>query len=136
MHVYLLRSNGFRVSARDLITRPPARGWLQYKQVPLDDYGLRWEAHLLTAAGGQPLLRPLHWARLRRVDGVMHLTGREDCGRGSKKASPLWRPQSWMCALDTADAVPLLQRMQDAAAAAPYNPLLDERDDHIDHLDW
>lgn len=136
IYVYVLRSSGTRVRVRDLLDRQPTRGWLQYKQVPLDDYGLRWEAHLLTEAGGKSLLRPLDRARVRRVEGVMHLVGREDCGRGSKKATPLWRPQSWMCALAPADAEPLLQRMQAATAAAPYNPFEDERDDHIDHLDW
>lgn len=122
--------------ARDLLARQPMLGWLVYQQVPLDDYGVRWEAHLLEDRGGKPLLLSLQWARLRRVDGVMHLVGREDCGRRSKKASPVWRPQSWMCAFDPTDAQPLLQRMQVAAAAAPYNPFEDERDDHIDHLDW
>ncbi len=48
-------------------------GWLVYQQVPLDDYGVRWEAHLLEDRGGKPLLLSLQWARLRRVDGVMHL---------------------------------------------------------------
>ncbi len=135
-HVYVLRNGGKRVASTDLLEQQPVRGWLQYKQVPLDDLGPRWEAHLLTMAGGKPLLRPLNWARLRRVEGVMHLVGREDCGRQSKKASPAWRRQSWMCAFDPADARPFLQRMAAAAAARPYDPLEDDRDDFIDPLAW
>lgn len=135
IHVYVLRSSGKRARPRELLERQPVRGWLQYKQAPLDDYGPRWEAHLLEAAGGQPLLRSLHWARLRHVEGVMHLVGREDAGRQTKKSSPLWQRQSWMCALNPADARPFLLRMV-AAAAAHYDPLEDDRDDYIDPLAW
>ncbi len=137
IYVYVLRSSGTRVRVRQLLERQPTRGWLQYKQVPLDDYGPRWEAHLLTEAGGKSLLRPLNWARLRRVEGVMHLVGREDCGRGSKKSTPLWRPQSWMCAADPADAGPFLERLQAEEAKRPYNPLdEDDFDDPPIPLDW
>jgi len=114
MHIYQLRSFGSRVRASELLARPPAYGWLQYKQTPLDSYGQRWEAHLLTAQGGKPLLPPLFWARLRRVDGVMHLVGREDCGRQTKKASPAWKRQSWMCAADLTLAAPMLERLCEA----------------------
>lgn len=66
----------------------------------------------------------------------MHLVGREDCGRGSKKSTPLWRPQSWMCAFDPADAAPMLERLRVAALSAPYDPFEDDPDDHPIPLDW
>ncbi len=67
----------------------------------------------------------------------MHLVGREDCGRGSKKSTPLWRPQSWMCAADPADAEPFLQRLLAEEAKRPYNPLdEDDFDEPPIPLDW
>ena len=135
IHVYLLRSSGRRVPVRELIARPPTHGWLQYQQVPLDDYGVRWEAHLLGGRGGKPVLPSLHWARVRRMDGVMHLVGRENCGRASKKATPIWRLQSWMCVFDPADAQPMLERLQRAARAST-DPFDEEFYDHSAHIDW
>lgn len=131
-----MRNNGRRVPARELSARPPVRGWLQYKETTIDTYSPRWEAQLLEAQGGRSVIPTLYWARFRRIEGVMHLVGREDCGRGGKKASPLWRPQSWMCAFDPADAAPMLERLRLAALSAPYDPFEDDPDDHPIPLDW
>jgi hypothetical protein len=87
------------------------RGWLEFKRSPLDSYGPRWEAHLLDQQGGRDIIPPMRYARLHRLDGVMHLVGQEEGGRKNTKASSRPWKQSWLCALDAADAQPLLERV-------------------------
>jgi len=89
---------------------------------------------LLDRTGGKDLIPPLYYARLVRIGGVMHLAGRERAGRGNTKASTRPVGQSWLCALDRADALPLLERVRvdrasgfspedDSDECDPYGPL-------------
>lgn len=52
------------------------------------------------------LVPPLYRAQLRRVAGVMHLAGWERLSRGTQKAKATDERQSWLCAVNPADAVP------------------------------
>lgn len=107
-----MRSNGHRLAGPDLSQQVPTHGWLEFKRSPIDSYGPRMEAHLLDQRGGKDLILPLHYARLARVDGVMHFTGHERVGRTNTKASTRRVAQSWLCALNPADALPLLARVR------------------------
>lgn len=107
-----MRSNGHRLAGAELIHQQPVRGWLEFKRSPLDSYGPRMEAHLLDRRGGKDLILPLYYARLARIDGVMHLAGNERVGRSNTKANTRRVSQSWLCALDPADAQPLLARIR------------------------
>lgn len=106
-----MRSNGRRLAGADLHEQQPVQGWLEFKRSPLDSYGPRMEAHLLDQRGGKDLVLPLYYARLARIDGVMHLAGQERVGRSNTKANTRRVNQSWLCAMDPADALPLLERV-------------------------
>ncbi len=108
--------------------RTPARGWLEFKRSPLDSYGARWEAHLLDRQGGKDVIPPIRYARLHRVDGVMHIIGREEGGRPNTKAASVPWKQSWLCALDPADALPFLERVR-VVRATGFSPEDDFSDD-------
>lgn len=111
-YVYLMRSNGVPRDGNDPMLHEPVCGWLEYVKSPPDSLGPRMQAHLRDGRGGAHLLKPLQWARLRRIDGgVLHLTGREECGRPNTKAKSELRRQSWLCAADPAEAAPLLARV-------------------------
>ena len=127
-HIYRMRIDGHRLAGADPRLRQPAYGWLQFKRSPLDSYGPRQEAHLLDKPGGKDLILPLYYARLARIDGVMHLTGQERIGRNATKASSRRVNQSWLCALDPADALPLLSRVH-ITSATGFGPESDFDDD-------
>lgn len=112
LYVYRMRTGGNRLEGNDEALRRPVRGWLELRPSPRDDYGPRLEAHLREGEGGSALLRPLYWARVRRVSGVMHLAGKEECGRTATKAKSDLQPQSWLCAINPEDALPLLERVR------------------------
>ncbi|MDR6216210.1 hypothetical protein QE399_003899 [Paracidovorax wautersii] len=115
MHIFRIRSGGYRAS-RTSIWQSSVAGWLDYRMSLPDDYGPRWEAHLRAAPGGRDLITPLQWARIRRIDGVLHLAGREECGRPNTKAKSDLQPQSWLCALTPGDAEPLIARIRFTSA--------------------
>jgi len=106
-----MRANGHRLASTDPALLHGVPGWLEFKRSPLDSYGPRMEAHLLDRPGGKDLIRPLYYARLVRIEGVLHLAGREREGRSNTKANTRAVSQSWLCALDPADALPLLERV-------------------------
>jgi hypothetical protein len=126
--VYRMRSWGSRIAGSDPALRKPVHGWLEFKRTPLDSYGPRMEAHLLDRQGGRDLIPPLRYAQIRRVNGVMHIVGREEGGRGSTKASSRPLAQSWLCALDPADALPLLGRVR-ITSITGFDPESDFSDD-------
>lgn len=106
---------------------------LTYKQSPLDDHGPRFETHLVDRAG-KALILPLYWARIRRIEGgVMHLAGTEEGGRTNTKARPERYKQSWLCAVNPADAMPLLDRVY-ITARHGYDPEADNDEDDDAHL--
>lgn len=129
-----MRTGGHRLASTDPALLRGVHGWLQFGRSPLDSYGPRMEAHLLDKPGGKDLIRPLYYARLVRIEGVLHLAGRERQGRDNTKASTRPVGQSWLCALDPADALQLLQRVRvdratgfspedDMDDSDPYSPL-------------
>lgn len=131
-----MRSGGHRLAGANPALRHGVRGWLLFARTPLDDYGPRWEARLLDARGGRDLIPPLRHAQLRRVDGVMHIVGREEGGRPNTKASSRPLKQSWLCVLDPADAEPLLGRVR-IETASGFSPEDDfATDDPFAPLDW
>lgn len=89
--------------------RTPTYGQLYFGPTPLDDYGPRMQARLLDQAGAD-LLSPLQFAKIARIEGVMHITGLEYYLRG-RKGTPNKHKQSWLCALQPADALPFLDRI-------------------------
>ena len=109
--VYRMRADGHRLAGRHPALRKGVRGWLEYRPTPLDSYGPRMEAHLLDRQGGKDLVPPLYRAQLRRVAGVMHLAGWERLSRGTQKAKATDERQSWLCAVNPADAESLLGRV-------------------------
>lgn len=111
MHIFRMRSGGYRLPGSSILGSGVS-GWLDYRQSPPDDYGPRWEAHLRATPGGPDLLVPLLWAKVRRIDGVLHLAGREECGRRNTKAKSELRHQSWLCAINAEDAEPLIARIR------------------------
>lgn len=114
-----MRERGHRRSPTDLRQESGTKGWLYFGPVPLDDYGQRMEARLLNAHGGTDLILPLQYAQVRRMEGVMHITGKEHYGRGSKGRVEVWR-QSWMCAHDPQEAQALLHRVKATGLAAIF----------------
>lgn len=94
----------------------PAQGWLFFARSPLDSYGPRMEAHLLDQQGGKDLIPPLYYARLVRMDGVMHLSGHERIGRNNTKSNTRPAAQSWLCAMSPSDALPLLRKVRVSSA--------------------
>ncbi len=82
-----MRANGHRLASTDPALLRGVSGWLEFKRSPLDSYGPRMEAHLLDRPGGKDLIRPLYYARLVRIEGVLHLAGREREGRDRTKSS-------------------------------------------------
>lgn len=129
-----MRANGHRLASTDPALLHGVNGWLEYKRSPLDSYGPRMEAHLLDRPGGKDLIRPLYYARLVRIEGVLHLAGREREGRDNTKASTRPVGQSWLCAFDPADALQILRRVRvnhatgfsaedDMDASDPHAPL-------------
>lgn len=106
-----MRSHGLRLEPSAPELHDFSRGWLEFKRTPLDSYGPRMEAHLLDQRGGKDVIRPLYFARLVRIDGVMHLAGLEREGRTNTKASTRPVKQSWLCVLDPAEAAPILNRV-------------------------
>ncbi len=129
LYVYRMRHGGARVAGSDPALRRAAYGWLEFARSPLDSYGPRWEAHLRIERGGhEDAIPPLHYARVLRVDGVMHLIGRENLGRGNTKAKPVWKQQSWLCAIDPAHAMPLLDKVW---LPAPVDGWMSPEDDFV-----
>lgn len=106
---------------------PGIAGLLYFGPVPLDDYGHRMEARLLDRPGGKDLILPLQFAQIRRIQGVMHLAGKEYYGRGPKSRVQVWG-QSWMCCHDIADAQQLLAKVQLQGVAA----LFGDEDEYLD----
>lgn len=133
-HVYRLRSGGHRIAGTDPSLFQGVEGWLEYRRSPLDSYGPRMEAHLLDRTGSKDLIPPLFYARLVRIGGVMHLAGRERVGRGNTKASTRPVGQSWLCALDPAEALSLLERVR-VHRASGFSPDDDFDDDPYAPLD-
>lgn len=134
MHIYRLRSGGLRIAGSDPELRNGVYGWVEFKRSPLDSYGPRMEAHLLDRTNGKDLIRPLYYARLRRIDGVMHLAGREREGRNNTKANTRPVSQSWLCAFDPADALPLLAKIH-VHSPAGFSPDEEYDDDPFAPLD-
>lgn len=123
-----MRSGGHRIAGTDPNLRKHVYGWLHYRRTPTDDYGKRWEAHLLDKQGGKGLILPLYRARLSQIDGVCHIVGTEEGGRTNTKAKPsLWK-QSWLCAIDPSHALPLL----DKVCLDPGDPYSRELDNLIE----
>lgn len=120
-----MRSSGHRLAGTNPALLRGVQGWLEYKRSPLDSYGPRMEAHLLDRPGGHDLIRPLYYARLVRIQGVLHLAGREREGRNNTKAKTRPVSQSWLCALDPADALPLLQQVR-VTRVSGFDPQDDE----------
>ncbi|RYH67815.1 MAG: hypothetical protein EON54_03745 [Alcaligenaceae bacterium] len=112
MHIYRMRVRG-ELASRDVILKLAASGWLDFRRVPPGAYGPSFEARLLDSRGGRDRLPPLYWARILRIDGVLHLVGKEDCGRPNIKARPDMRYQSWLCASDPAAAAPFIARVKE-----------------------
>lgn len=109
LYVYSLRSNGRRLPGSEQRLREPARGSLYFGPTPLDDYGPRMQARLLDPSGAD-LISPLQFAKIARVEGVMHITGIEYYLRG-RKGSPQRYKQSWLCACRPEDALTFLDRI-------------------------
>lgn len=107
-----MRRLGQRIAGADPVLRKPAHGWLEFVRIPSDSYGTRWEARLLHTRGGDDMIPPLSWARVLRIEGVMHLAGIEENARKSTKAQSQPERQSWLCANSPADALPILGRVQ------------------------
>lgn len=116
--VFRMRERGQRRSS-SIRSDPGTRGWLHFDRVPLDDYGPRMEARLLTEHGGADLILPLQYAAIRRVSGVMHIVGKEYFSRSTKGKVEVWR-QSWMCATDLEHAHQLLDRVENRGLAAIF----------------
>jgi hypothetical protein len=110
LHVFRMRQGGQRRAGSDPALRVSVLGWLEF--VRSDGEGPpAWEAHLRSDRGGHDIIPPIYYAHLRRVDGVMHLVGREEIGRPNPKAKVRLVAQSWLCAIDPAEALPLLRRV-------------------------
>lgn len=136
IYLYRMRSGGHRIAGANPALRQAVRGWLHFARTPLDDYGPRFEAHLLDSKGGKDLVPPLRYAQLRRVDGVMQIVGREEGGRKNTKVKSVPLKQSWLCALEPADAEPLLARVR-VVSATGFSAEDDfAEDDPFAPLDW
>lgn len=109
LYVYRLRSMGRRIHGNDSRLREPVRGQLYFGPTPLDDFGPRMQARLIRP-DGDDLILPLQFAKIARVEGVMHITGIEYYLRGRKGSPERWK-QSWLCASQAEDATPFLDRI-------------------------
>lgn len=107
--VYRMRERGLRRQPRALLNDPGTTGQLYFGSVPLDDYGVRMEARLITP-DGQDLILPLQYAQIRRIQGVIHIVGREYYGRRTKSKVLIWK-QSWMCTNEPQEARKLFQKV-------------------------
>jgi hypothetical protein len=116
--VYRMRERGLRRQPRDLLNDLGTTGQLYFGPVPLDDYGLRMEARLITPKG-QDLILPLQYAQIRRIQGVIHIVGKEYYGRRTKSKVVVWR-QSWMCTNEPQEAHKLLSRVQASGMAVIF----------------
>lgn len=105
-----MRSRGSRVPGLTLRRTPGTSGWLAFIPDILDGHERGMRAQLLAGRGGRDLLHPLRDARIRRLDGVIHITGHELVARTTKGKAERWA-QSWLCVLDPADAAPILARV-------------------------
>lgn len=110
---------GRRRAPSDLRADPGIAGLLYFGPVPIDDYGHRMEARLLDRPGGKDLILPLQFAQILRIQGVMHLTGKEYFGRGLKSKVQVWN-QSWMCCHDPLDAQHLIAKVQPRGMVAIF----------------
>lgn len=106
----MMRERGARVPGYRLRETSGVPGWLVLQPHLLDGREVGMVARLYRSQGGPEILVPLHYARVRRIDGVMHLAGTELVSRSTKGAPARW-PQSWLCALDPVGARPLLERV-------------------------
>lgn len=70
------------------------------------------EAHLRQGRGGVDLITPLLYARVAKLDGMLHLQGYEVIARKATKSRSSKYPQSWLCALETAEAEKALQQLR------------------------
>ncbi len=109
--VYRMRESGQRIAGADPRLRRGVEGWLEFSRSIMDVQQPSWEAHLRDGRGGKDLVLPLYRARLLRVDGVLHLAGRESLGRQTQKAKSRPAPQSWLVALDPLDALRLIDKV-------------------------
>jgi len=119
MHVwvYRMRENGLRKAGSDPRLRRGVEGWLDFCRSRLDTQQPSWEAHLRDGRGGRDLVQPLYRARLLRVDGVLHLAGKEFQGRQTQKAKSWPTPQSWLVALDPLDGLRLIEKIYVTSAS-------------------
>lgn len=109
-HVFQIRSGGLRRHSTDPHLRKSVQGWLYFGPTPLDDYGPRMQARLL-GPDKADLILPLQYARILRMDGVVHIAGVEYYLRGRKGTPERWK-QSWLCAHDPLEALPILDRIK------------------------
>lgn len=65
---------------------------------------------LLYGAKDELLTLPLQYAQILRIDTVIHIAGIEYYSRSAKGRPEKWK-QSWLCAIDPVDALPLLRRV-------------------------
>lgn len=105
-----MRSRDQRVAGCVLRQQPGTPGWLRIEPDVLDGHERGLRARLLDHRGGKDVILPLYGARLRRVDGVMHIIGTELMPK-SRKGRPWEYRQSWLCATDPADAREFLERV-------------------------
>lgn len=105
-----MRSMGRRLSGSDPELRKSTHGSLTFGPTPLDDYGPRQQARLLDGDGAD-LIHPLQFARILRMDGVIHIAGIEYCLRG-RKGSPRKHKQSWLVCRSPEDAEPILSKLK------------------------
>lgn len=124
-----MRSRGIRRTHNDRALRAGVKGWLYFGPTPLDDFGPRMQARLL-GPDRNDLILPLQYARILRIEGVMHIAGVEYYLRGRKGSPERWK-QSWLCAHDPNDAFPILDRIK-AVSATGFE---DDPDDPVIHLD-
>ncbi len=139
--IYQMRSNGQRLGATALARLRPSSGWMVYRRSTRHQArGKSWEVHLFRSADEAAIstaassITPLYFARLVHADGVLHIAGYEDHGRPQIKASPWYRPQSWLVATDAKTARAYLQR---AIEHMPPDIDEDERDARSDaYIAW
>lgn len=105
-----MRAQGRRVPKFSPDQMKGVLGHLYFGPTPLDDFGPRMQARLLDRAG-EDLILPLHYAKIARIDGVMHIAGIEYYLRGRKGSPERWK-QSWLCAHRPEDAWPILERVR------------------------
>lgn len=105
-----MRSRGRRIPGNESQLRESVAGHLYFGPTPLDDFGPRMQARLVDQQGEDVIL-PLHYAKILRVDGVMHICGIEYYLRGRKGSPERWK-QSWLCTRKPEDALAILDKVR------------------------